>query len=235
MSLPKVIKRKTKKVVKLQSAGFRVYLQISEVKSNAQFIDEPFDEPSDVSDKTVRFIKIRTEAYRKAVYDDGPYYWYITLTFGVKASFEQVCKLVNSYLRKHNIKLFKTGYQNRENQWLTGYAFFENHPMENSINEWHVHMLVKPNARFNDFTYTQNKDIFKKAAADVLYKKKRVFFKDHIDIQNAYDGVVDDYSVKQTNDTCLTSIKMFGKSGLSDSLRPVKTYYMEGLYAEINK
>lgn len=217
MGLKTVLNPKSSKVVKLKPA-IRKYLSISEAK--------PFFEPFDVPGKLVPAIKKMTEQYRKFVYDDGPYYWSITLTFGVPASFELICKFVNSYLRKHNIKLFKTGYHNRENQWLTGYAFFENHPMENSINEWHVHMLIKPNARFNDFSIAENKDIFEKAAADVLYNKKRVFFEDHIDIQNARVGSKHKYLFKQINDTNLTSVKMIGKSGLSDSMRPVKTYIL---------
>jgi len=219
----KIVGSKSSKVVKLEPA-VRKYFKISEAK--------PFFEPFDVPGKQVPAIKRLTEAYRKWVYNDGPYYWSITLTFGVKASFEQICKFVNSYLRKHNIKLFKNGYHNRKDQWLTGYAFFENHPMENSINEWHVHMLIKSNARFNDFRIAENKEIFEKAAADVLYNKKRVFFEDHIKIQNAYVGSKNKYLFKQINDTSLNSVKMIGKSGLSDSMRPVKSYNLEGLYAE---
>lgn len=208
---------KISKVVKLKPA-VKKYLSISEAK--------PLLEPFDVPSKRVRSIKRQTERCRKAVYDDGPYYWSITLTFGIVASFELICKFVNSYLRKHNIKLFKVGYYNRENQWLQGYAFFEKHPMENSINEWHVHMLIKPNVRFNDFSIAENKEIFEKAAADVLYKKKRVFFEDRIDIRNARVGSKNKYLFKQINDTSLTQVKMIGKSGLSDSMRPIQTYIL---------
>lgn len=196
-------------IVKLESdhSGKRKYLFISEHK--------PFKEESDDTNIKTPYNMRRTEDYRKWVCDSGPYRLSITLTLAVRTSFETLCKYINRFLRKSNIKIFKPEYWKRE--WLQGFAFFEDHPMENSINVMHVHMLIKPNARFNDFKLAQLIDIFEKAAAAVVNDDgRRVFFKEHMKVQYAYHNR-HEYLFKQIDDTRLNRVKPIGAKGLSDS------------------
>lgn len=204
----KVLEIETDKIKIPESAGIRKYLNISEAK--------PFFEPFEDSLLPIPPIKKLTEEYRRFVYDSGPYCKFITLTFGLRTSFQQNCKFVDSLFRRWNIKLFRTGYHKRKD-WLTGFAFFEDHPMETSINSVHVHILIKPHVRFNDFTIDENINIFYSAAAEVLYEKRRVFFAEHLNIQNAYVGSKNKYLFKQIDDTCLFRFKSIGKNGLPDN------------------
>lgn len=203
--------------VKLESAGSsRQYLQISEANPYKRPFDDNLEVPSN---------RKLTEIYRKFVYDFGPFYFFMTLTFGVRTPFQQNCKFVNKFIDFYNRSLFKVGYHKRKD-WLEGFAFFEKHPGERSINEEHVHILVKPNARYNDFpSIAVNKEIFCKAASKVLHEGKQVFHRDHIDIQNAYVGYKHRYMFKRINDNSLFRFKMIGVRGLSDNEYTVQWQY----------
>lgn len=212
----------------MKTANIAKYIQsiktepVSEVKTQKKYIltissAKPFDEPCNERNKNVPSIMRNTEEYIDFVYNSRPYYFFITLTFGVRTSFEMNCKFVNKFLHRYNISLFKPGYHKRHD-WLEGFAFFEDHLSHKIINKKHVHMLIKPNVRFNDFTKRGNRDIFRKAASKVMDEKRRVFYKDHIDIRNAYVGCKNEYLFKQINDTCLYRFKTIGVAGLSDNI-----------------
>lgn len=193
---------------------------IRSIKQNKYYLDisnaKPFDESRDDDNEEIRPIMKNTEECIKFVYTSRPYYFFITLTFGVRTSFEMNCRFVNKFLHRYNVSLFKPGYHKRHD-WLEGFAFFEDHLSHKSINKKHVHMLIKPNVRFNDFTKRGNRDIFRKAASKVMDEKRRVFYEDHIDIRNAYAGCRNEYLFKQINDTCLYRFKTIGLAGLSDN------------------
>ena len=197
----------------------RRYLQMQEDKRN-----KTFDDSDQFGNKVVHPSRKLTEQYRKFVNDSGPFYFFITLTFGVRTHFQHNCKFVNQFLDFYNRSLFKVGYYKRKD-WLEGFAFFEKHPMERSINEEHVHILIKPNARFNDFlSISVNREIFLKAALKVKDEGMQVFNWDHIDIQNAYVGYKQRYMFKRINDYSLFRFKMIGKRGLSDNEYAVQRY-----------
>ncbi|WP_136515957.1 hypothetical protein [Geomonas edaphica] len=220
MSKVGVTKLKSVEIVKLESAPSNPIIKLESVRSGRRKYlslseHKPLKEQSDDANKIVPFNMRRSEEYRKWVCDSGPYRLSITLTLAVRTGFETLCKHVNSFLRKANIKIFKPGYWKRD--WLQGFAFFEDHPMENSINEMHVHMLIKPNARLNVFKLAELVDIFVKAAAAVVNAdRRRVFFEEHMKVKYAYHNR-HTYLFKQIDDTRLNRVKPIGVKGLSDS------------------
>lgn len=167
-------------------------------------------------DNNVPSIRKLTEQYIDYVNNYGPYFWFITLTFGVNLSFELCCKYVNHFIRRANISYFKEDYY-KKGDFIEGVAFFEEHSMGNSICKWHVHMLIKPSYRFLDFTNIQNIEKFNRAASKVTHNKVSVFNYDHIDVQRADNDYRHMYLFKQVNDTCLYRVKMIGVRGLSDN------------------
>lgn len=219
-----IVKFDTGKIEKLETGRVQIkfgdvlnrrYLQMQEAKRLDNFTVDSDEIPAN---------RKLTEQYRKFVNDSGPFYFFITLTFGVRTHFQHNCKFVNQFLDFYNRSLFKVDYYKRKD-WLEGFAFFEKHPMERSINEEHVHILIKPNARFNDFlSISVNREIFLKAALKVKDEGKQVFNWDHIDIQNAYVGYKQRYLFKRINDYSLFRFKTIGKGGLSDNEYAVQRY-----------
>ena len=190
-------------------------------KSSADSVDD-FDESDDLDESSsgsgyeIPPHKRMSQHWKKFIKDSGPYYFTFTLTFAVLASFESCCKFVNKFIHRFNLSYFKERYYKRSD-WLEGFVFFEKHFLHNSINEWHVHMRIKPNARYCDFNLAQHTEKFQKAAAKVFdHKKRHVFRNEHIDIQYAYEGGIGGYLFKQLNDSCLFRLKMIGVKGLSD-------------------
>jgi hypothetical protein len=209
MIASKVIELKSSKAIKLESAKRRqknILLAVS-IPDSVFDYEEYKNTPS---------LWRMTKQYIKFVNDSGPYYWFITLTFGIRFRFEICCKYVNHFIRRCNISYYGDKYY-KKGVWIEGFVFFEDHPMETSINQTHVHMLIKPSYGFMDFSFEQNLEKISKAAAKVTDNKIRVFNDDHIDIQRADNKYKHTYMFKQINDASLYRVKMIGVRGLSDN------------------
>ena len=214
MRVKRIIKLKSDGIIRLESKYKsdcnREHLPLSMLKLDI-VIDDYWSKP-------VSQYRTLTKQYQKLVYDSGLYYFFITLTFGKNMSFQKNCDVINDFVNKYNKKLFNWDFYKKLN-YLEGFAFFEDHLSHNSINKQHVHMLIKPNPRYNDFSTIQNKDIFYKAASKVKDELQSWIFNDKcIDISYAHVGSKNKYCFKQINDNCLYRFKTIGKDGLSDNL-----------------
>ena len=158
-----------------------------------------------------------TEIYKKSVKDMQPFKFMITLTYGKQTTLQQCIRHAQKYLHKHNKKLFGAYYY-QGLDFIEGVAFIEDHKSNFTKNDIHIHMLVKDNARYKDFSFEQHKDIFHKAAGKVIDNDgKPVYHPEHIDIQEVRDDGVIDYCFKQIWDENLYRVKFFGEGGFSDS------------------
>ena len=167
-----------------------------------------------------------TEHYRKWVHESGPYYWFITITFKYDMPFPILLKYVKKFIHNMNLKYFKANYYNKKESWMEGFAFIEDHPMKNSNNPLHVHMLIKMNERYLRFTPVQQEDIFIKAVKSVITNKSsRVFSLDAVDLKHSYFSDSYNYFFDELDDFSLHRMKIIGKDLLSDSLGYEKEYY----------
>ena len=72
---------------------------------------------------------------------------------------------------------------------LQRYAFVEKHTSSLSKNEVHLHLLIKPNERYEYFTRAEHADIFYRVASKILDDRSRPVFRDKcIDIRAAGDS-----------------------------------------------
>lgn len=166
----------------------------------------------------VPHFKKLTRAIQRWVFDSGPYYFYITLTFSIKLSNEACCLYVNRVLDRMSEQYFTRNYREKSN-CLQGFAFFEEHPQGFSINEEHVHMLIKFNPKYRDFLYEEHDYKFKKVCSRIIDDTGRhVFHEDCIDIRPAHFQSMNNYSFKRITDSVLWRIKTIGIGGLSDNL-----------------
>lgn len=160
-------------------------------------------------------VKLR---YAELVDSYKPLRFMTTLTFSKNLTQKQCCKFISIYLHRHNRKLFGPRYY-RSHNFIKGFMFFEKHASLNSINDTHVHMLIKDNIRYDDFSFAEHEQLFRSAASKVLDNRKRRIFNDKcIDIQEVKDDGAISYCFKQIWDGNLTRIKTIDRGGLSDDL-----------------
>ncbi len=161
---------------------------------------------------------VLTEAYREFIENCGPYVYFITLTFGRNVSKQQKCQYTNTLLRRYNQRIFHHDFKKR-NKFHEGFAFFEEHLSTEFADRSHIHILLKENARYDDFNLCSHIEIFFKTAGEVFDAKDRsVFNPDCIDFRPAGDVFRIDYCQKSIWDKNISQIKMIGKTGLSDNL-----------------
>ncbi len=161
--------------------------------------------------------KIMAEEYKKFIHNSGPYYLFITITFGRSTGNDARFQFANRFLDRYNQKLFHRNYKKR-GEYLKGFAFLENHRSCELADRFHIHFLIKDNDRYRDFDYGQHDEIFKKAAKGVLNgRDKEVFNMKCINLQEVYkdDGAIG-YCMKAIWDKNITNIKTVGVDGLSD-------------------
>jgi len=102
---------------------------------------------------------------------------------------------------------------------MEGYAAVENHRSIKLEDRQHVHLLIRPDRKYLDYTLNQHIDIFEKAACEVKDNWKMPVFKpQHINLQCARDEGCAGYIFKDIVDRKLDRIKIIGVDGLSDNL-----------------
>lgn len=148
-----------------------------------------------------------------------PLRFMITLTFSMNMSFTECCKHINRYLHNHNRLLFGCRYYKHPNLCINGVAFFESHKSLASNNDIHVHILVRDDIMYADYSLIRHGMMFYFAASKVVNSRKRPVFNikgiDMTEVEN--DGAIS-YCFKDIWDKNLTRIKVIGRGGLTDSL-----------------
>lgn len=156
--------------------------------------------------------------FTKFIYDNKPYSHFITITFAINISMEMCCRYASTLLRWVNRKLFgRSCITNGE--YIEGFAFVENHKSGISKNDLHLHLLLKPSYRFNDFKQHELEDIIETCAAKIYHGNKlHVFNAKGIDVTVPWDDGVIGYCLKQIRHQNFDRIKLLGECGLSDEL-----------------
>lgn len=173
------------------------------------------------SGKSINSLK---DHYKEFIKNSGPYYFFITLTFGKYLGLKQRCRFTNDLLNRYNQVIFRRTYKKR-NKCMAGFAVLEDHYNCEFEDRYHIHMLVKPNVRYDDFSLAQHIDIFHTVAGEILYGKRRVFNDKYIDIQKIEEDQkaqdkVSNYCMKEISDKNIDRIKLIGIDGLSDCHLP---------------
>jgi hypothetical protein len=185
--------------------------------STMGFSDLKPAEPEYVANKIIRHNCKLKAAFEQSVINAGPYYFFTTLTFSRSLSMTAIHTFVSDYLYYHNQYIFSHKYK-KLGRYMSGYAVIENHKSSKLQGRLHVHLLIKANKRYLDFTRGQHLDMFEKAASKVETSSGNlVFMPQHIKLELVYsDGCVS-YSFKNINDRNIDRIKLIGIDGLSDS------------------
>lgn len=187
-------------------------------------IVKPIEEDDKYWSRKVSQHKKLTMTNQRWVYDSGPYYYYITLTFSVKLSLEACCLYVNRVLDRMSEWFFTRNYREKS-YYMQGFAFFEEHPQGSSINDEHVHMLIKFTDVYRTKTLKVVRKKFKKICKNIFDDKSRhVFNKKGIKFKLADFQCRNDYSFKRITDSELWRIKTIGVGGLSDNLGKQKYF-----------
>lgn len=159
---------------------------------------------------------ILTERYKEWVYREGPFYLFMTLTFGLNVSMQGRIGYINDFIKYHNKMCCSREYYEGD-AFMEGFAFFEEHPSRVFEGLFHVHILAKSNYKYAVNGFAAHKDIFRKAAAKVLNTKdKKIFYNSCINIQEAGDEGRIVYCFDQMNDGNVDNIKTIARDGLSD-------------------
>ena len=146
-----------------------------------------------------------------------PYYFLITLTFGLSTSFLERCQYTNDLLYMLNRKKFTDKFKAR-NHFLDGFAFFEDHPNGKFDDKLHVHLLIKKHNRFKRKSFTEHIDDFYKVARKIMNgKDKPVFNLKYIDIRDPGEERPG-YCMADIWDRNISRVKMLCVDGLSDNL-----------------
>jgi hypothetical protein len=102
---------------------------------------------------------------------------------------------------------------------MKGFAFIEDSKSGRSINDIHVHMLIKGDDRYGEFDDKQHINKFHKAARNIVDKwDNRVFYEDHIDLRYYRNEGAINYCFKEITDKYINRFKIIGEGGLSDSI-----------------
>lgn len=158
-----------------------------------------------------------TALYKAHIQKEGPYRFFITLTFGSKVSEFSRSKSTDYLVHIYNQLLFGGAYRKNGN-FIQGYAFFEDHRSPELHGLPHVHLLVKDNERFDVDDFDVQEGIFRTAVSRVRHCGRSPFNTKYVDIQKVRDNNVIGYCTKQISDRTINRIKPFGKYGLSDCL-----------------
>ena len=156
--------------------------------------------------------------FKKFIYHNKPYSHFITITFAINISREICCRYSSTLIRWVNRKLFGRKCINK-NEFIEGFAFVENHKNNMSKNDLHIHLLLKPSYRYNDFKQHEFEDIIKTCAARIYHGNKlHVFNAKGIDVTVPWDDGAIKYCLKQIWHQNVDRIKFLGNNGLSDEL-----------------
>lgn len=134
--------------------------------------------------KTIETMKLQRD-YQKLVLDNGPYQYFLTITFKYNQSENVSNQQINFLLRILNRKLFG---RNNHTDYLDGFAFIENHRyFRDSI---HYHLMIKNHQNFD----LPDKKNFVEHFYDCLKKVKTnsnhpAFDEHNCHIQNIHDEI----------------------------------------------
>ena len=163
--------------------------------------------------------KVKTEQFKEMIRNSGPYHFFITLTFKKHVNFRERCDYINSFLHFYNQQLFNHRYKEKKDNYMKGFAIFENHTsvlMEDCL---HVHVLINTHHKFLNYDAYELESKFLKATSIVKDSKGRhIFSKKAVDFQIVSDenGAIE-YDTKHIWDKTIDKIKPIGKDGLSDN------------------
>jgi len=163
-----------------------------------------------------------TSLYKKLVYDNGPYFLFITLTFGKHDSVNMKYRATSDLIHHMNKMIYGRNYRESERGIsMKGFAVFEDHKIRVTDDPLHVHLLIKYDWRLGKYGLGKLTDIFYKAADKVWYgpNRQEVFSKKDLDIRDAEDTYRrTDYCFKQIWDKNIDRVKPIDIGGLSDWL-----------------
>lgn len=172
----------------------------------------------------VRSNQLNTHQYKIFVHQLKPYHLFMTLAFGLNVSMPGRVKFTKDFIKYHNKMVFGRKYYEGDD-YMEGFAFFEEHPSRVFQNLFHVHMLVKPNHKYAVWGFTAHEEIFRKAASKVLdLKGRNIFADDCIHIREAGDDGTIRYCFDQMWDGNLDNIKVIDRCGFVDNSLVVRRY-----------
>lgn len=156
-----------------------------------------------------------TSKYEELVNSCAPFGLFITLTFALNMNTNARCEYASKFLKLFNQEIIGRKYQ-RNNDFLKGFAFFEDHKSTTSEGEKHVHMLIQPHPKYKELASAELQSKFQRAALLVKNHNGRcVFHEAYINLQKVHgDARVISYCFKQIDDKNLDRIKMIDVSGL---------------------
>jgi len=159
-----------------------------------------------------------TNAYKQLVLDHGPYFYFITLTFGNSVGYKARCAFTGDYIHYHNKEIFDVKYK-PQNKYIQGFAFLEDHPNKKFGDRIHIHLLIKNHSKFNKWdNFDSHTEIFHKAVKQVKDDNGRPVFNPRcIDIQRYRDSGAIAYCFKCIWDRNIDRVKFICKEGLSDN------------------
>lgn len=160
--------------------------------------------------------KAKTKQLKQFVKNNGPFAYFITLTYPRQMGIGEIIRYADNLVHRLNNKIFGRGYA-QGSDWMEGIAIIEDHKLGNSRNDLHLHILVKHNKKFNNYSYYQILNMFYNVADKVVDDGKRqVFYEKCIDFQEYRDDGAIEYCFKQVWDGNLDRVKFFNKCGVSD-------------------
>jgi len=146
-----------------------------------------------------------------------PYRFFITLTFGLTTSYPERCMYTNDLIYMFNRKKFTEKFKER-NDFLDGFAFFENHPNGKFDDKLHVHLLIKNHDRFKRKNNDEHRNDFYDVVRKILNGNgKPVFNEKYIDFREPGEERPG-YCMKDIWDRNIDRVKMLCLDGLSDNL-----------------
>lgn len=184
---------------------------------------KPFISHFGYQNEPVKVKKTLTDHLKEFVENSGPYYLFITLTFGRNGiGINKQFQFTNFLLHLLNQIYFRRNYQDR-NKFLDGFAFFEDHLSPKLEGRFHIHLLIKRDVRLREFGFKRNKDIFHTVISKVLddsgrqvFRSKCTDFSRVTKDKGGSKGAIN-YCMKQISERNIDRIKMLGVKGLSDS------------------
>ena len=164
---------------------------------------------------SIETMKLRND-YKQLVLDNGPYKYFLTITFKYNQSEYISNQQINFLLRLLNRKIFT---RNNHTEYIDGFVFVENHKyFRDSI---HYHLMIKDNQNFDLPDKKHLVEHFYDCLKKVKTNSNHPAFDEHnCRVQNVYDetGLVD----------YLT--KSFEKSGDPSFIQPLYSNGIDRMY-----
>lgn len=174
---------------------------------------------NNVAADPIKHNEIITAEYNQFIKDNGPFFFWATLTFGKHVSFYKRCRYTNELFHRINQRIFHRDYK-KHDDFVEGFAIVEDHfSPEFEEGKAHIHMLIKGHEKYYKYDFTSYNGVFRNMARKIKSGNGQSVFSDLcIDIKNYRDEGAVSYGTKKIWSRNLHRIKPIGKDGLSDNL-----------------